>query len=218
MSFRPFLATAGALAVLSFASGAAASVNIVVNPGFETGGLAPWVSNQNTDHPWGIGPVDIPVHSGQFDAQTGCVGAHCTDESNLGNTADLYQDLATSSGQHYDLSFWFAGDGATDGLKVLWGSSVVLDLSNGQIVHNPGDGSETLYSVSNLLATSGTTRLSFLGRQDPGYNGLDDVSVVANGNSTGVPEPAAWTMMILGFAGVGAALRRRRDRTAALSV
>jgi len=28
--------------------------------------------------------------------------------------------------------------------------------------------------------------------------------------STGVPEPAAWTLMILGFGGVGAVLRRRR--------
>ena len=33
--------------------------------------------------------------------------------------------------------------------------------------------------------------------------------------AVGVPEPAAWTMMILGFFGLGAALRRRRDLVAA---
>jgi hypothetical protein len=33
-------------------------------------------------------------------------------------------------------------------------------------------------------------------------------------NVVGVPEPAAWTMMILGFGGVGAMLRRRRSRPA----
>lgn len=32
--------------------------------------------------------------------------------------------------------------------------------------------------------------------------------------TVGVPEPAAWTMMILGFAGIGAALRRRSLVTA----
>lgn len=32
---------------------------------------------------------------------------------------------------------------------------------------------------------------------------------------TGVPEPASWAMLILGFGGIGAALRRRRPGTAA---
>jgi hypothetical protein len=32
------------------------------------------------------------------------------------------------------------------------------------------------------------------------------------GDVLGVPEPAAWTMMIMGFGGVGAILRRRRSR------
>jgi hypothetical protein len=34
---------------------------------------------------------------------------------------------------------------------------------------------------------------------------------------SGVPEPATWAMMILGFAGIGAALRRR-NRTAPAAV
>jgi hypothetical protein len=54
---------------------------------------------------------------------------------------------------------------------------------------------------------------------------IDYFSIAANGTindirqirlggiqaiSTGVPEPAAWAMMISGFAGVGALMRRRR--------
>jgi hypothetical protein len=35
------------------------------------------------------------------------------------------------------------------------------------------------------------------------------------GEGVAVPEPAAWTMMILGFGGIGAALRRRRGRPVA---
>ena len=196
------------LAPIALAAGAAhAGTNIVQNPGFETGSLAPWVSNPAANHPWGLGPVDVAVHSGSFDAQTGCVGAQCTDETNLATAAYLYQDLATTAGQRYSLSFYFGGDGAADELKVLFGSGVALDLVNSQIVSNTGT-VETLYTVNNLLATSSTTRLMFLGRQDPGYDGLDDVSVVAGGAA---PEPATWALMLLGVGAAGGALRRSRQ-------
>ncbi len=39
-----------------------------------------------------------------------------------------------------------------------------------------------------------------------GDTGLDDVSI-----SSGTPEPAAWAMMLLGTAGLGGVLRRRRQ-------
>jgi hypothetical protein len=49
----------------------------------------------------------------------------------------------------------------------------------------------------------------------PGYWGLDNVSSSAFG---AVPEPASWTVMLAGFAGIGAIVRRRRQvRAAALS-
>ena len=48
----------------------------------------------------------------------------------------------------------------------------------------------------------------------PWYEGLAGVAVDIYG-STGVPEPAAWTMMLVGFAGVGFALRRRNRALAA---
>jgi hypothetical protein len=35
-------------------------------------------------------------------------------------------------------------------------------------------------------------------------------NIVGGGVAPGVPEPATWAMMIFGFAGIGAALRRRR--------
>jgi hypothetical protein len=189
------------------AGGAHAGTNIVQNPGFETGSLAPWVSNGAANHPWGIGPVETAVHSGSYNAQTGCVGPQCTDETNLATAAYLYQDLATTAGDTYSLSFYFGGAGANDELKVLFGSGVVLDLVNSDIVSNNGT-VETLYTVNNLMATSSTTRLMFLGRQDPGYDGLDDVSVMAAGG--GVPEPATWALMLIGVGAAGGALRRSR--------
>jgi hypothetical protein len=42
-------------------------------------------------------------------------------------------------------------------------------------------------------------------------------NLIANLQSTGgVPEPASWAMMILGFFGLGEALRRRRALAAAI--
>jgi hypothetical protein len=37
---------------------------------------------------------------------------------------------------------------------------------------------------------------------------------VPDTSGPGVPEPAAWTLMILGFGAVGAGLRRRREALA----
>jgi hypothetical protein len=34
--------------------------------------------------------------------------------------------------------------------------------------------------------------------------------------NTGVPEPATWAMMLLGFGGIGMAMRRSRKRNPAL--
>ena len=45
------------------------------------------------------------------------------------------------------------------------------------------------------------------------HGGAQDLGPVV-----GIPEPAGWTMMIVGFAGAGAILRRRRAATAAVKV
>jgi hypothetical protein len=40
-------------------------------------------------------------------------------------------------------------------------------------------------------------------------------SFIGEGEGTGVPEPASWAMLIVGFGLIGAARRRRRDRATA---
>jgi hypothetical protein len=53
------------------------------------------------------------------------------------------------------------------------------------------------------------TLSNFLDRYQgiPGPNGT---TISAVGHPTGVPEPATWAMMLLGFGGIGMAMRRRR--------
>jgi hypothetical protein len=50
------------------------------------------------------------------------------------------------------------------------------------------------------------------GANTSGFLQFDDIRVVA-----GVPEPASWALMILGFGAVGGALRRRRPASATLA-
>ncbi|MEO9213998.1 MAG: PEPxxWA-CTERM sorting domain-containing protein [Caulobacteraceae bacterium] len=52
----------------------------------------------------------------------------------------------------------------------------------------------------------------------PGYEGIGGVSVElfgTGGGGGGVPEPATWAMMLIGFAGVGFAMRGRRTAATA---
>jgi hypothetical protein len=60
-----------------------------------------------------------------------------------------------------------------------------------------------------MMATGSSTLLQFMGASPSGNVYIDDVSVreVLPG---GIPEPASWALMILGFGGIGAMLRRAR--------
>ena len=54
---------------------------------------------------------------------------------------------------------------------------------------------------------------------EPGFLAMDDLRYVVGDGADAIPEPATWAMLLLGFGGVGLALRQRRSagpsRTAA---
>jgi hypothetical protein len=175
--------------------------NIVQNPGFETGGFAPWLEQR-----WYL--ESGYAHTGLSDAETPCVGAACITPA-PGGGAWLYQDLPTTPGATYTLTFWYfpgpsGGDNIAE-LQVLWGPTATQLTTGGAgsctgncVFDNNSIGSDTYvqYTVTNLVATSATTRLEFLGRQDPSADGLDDVAVVLTQSPT-VPTLSTWAMCIL---------------------
>lgn len=72
----------------------------------------------------------------------------------------------------------------------------------------------TSASALTLTSTSSTKGDVFFATDIWGLNG-NTGNVGALGPSTGTPEPATWAMMLVGFGGMGALLRRRRAVAAA---
>jgi hypothetical protein len=121
-----------------------------------------------------------------------------------------------------------------DGVLLTRGVTVLLsgDITDGVITvsktgtaFNPGTFAGT---VSNYVAAypTGFANGSFgltLGLTGQGWHtdkfgNLETFHTLASGFFAGVPEPATWGMMLLGFVGVGAALRGGRRRSTPMAV
>ena len=171
--------------------------NIVQNSGFETRDFTSWTASTTSDHPWGV-TTAVPT-VGAFSASTGCVGQQCI-TGTATQLASLSQGLTTVAGQNYVLSFLFTTSGAPNELQVLFGNTVAFDL-----VNTPNTGPFVQYSTT-VNAVSNFTVLTFLGRQDPGGDRLDSVTVNLSG--TAAPEPSTF-LLLGGLLPVALAIRRR---------
>jgi hypothetical protein len=178
--------------------------NIVVNGDFETGDLTGWSVNAGANDPWQV--LDADPIAGSYSAATGCAGTECVDVGDPSAAASLSQNLATTPGGVYTLTFLENNGGEPEDLVVLWGGSVVLDLCPGSTGCGPGSGN--LFTVAGLAATSDSTELTFLGRDDPGYIRLDNIDV----EPAGAPEPAtSVTVALCALASVIRACRGRKS-------
>jgi hypothetical protein len=83
---------------------------------------------------------------------------------------------------------------------------------NGHLFATGASGQNEFRFLDDLTVTSGTQTLVVTGTS--GGNGSYD-GVLAFAPLRAVPEPASWTLMIVGFGGLGAAMRRRRAIAAA---
>jgi hypothetical protein len=166
-SFRKFLATAVVMASCFYAT--SASANLVTNGDFETGDTTGWGSSAA-----GSNYVDTAFDgytvSGNYALFMGCVRQLC------GNT----QTIATTAGATYNFSFDYGSDGRIPNQFIAnFGGVTVFSTLNDTTSTQPGFAHESFI----LTATGPATLIEFLGRNDPTWQALDNVSVMA------VPTP-----------------------------
>ena len=201
----------GAVAVMVFVAAPASAAELVSNGGFEhpTGLNAGWNHSVSSTLFVQSGGA---AHSGDYGLQFADNGTYLSDY--------VAQSLDTVVGETYHYSYWFGAAGE-DGEP----SNFFATLGT-EIIGNFGYGGSYDYQhvFGDFVATSDQTTIMFTAYNTWGLFVLDDVSVTGplageidlpGGGSThpiggnGVPEPQTWALMLLGFGGIGMALRRR---------
>jgi len=176
-----------------------AAVNLVANPGFESGTtFVNWTWAGQGSHL--IGNNSSLAHSGDRFAQLDTWYEHGWDS--------LSQSLATTPGATYELSFWLrhvndVSHGASE-FEVLWDGTLVLDLS-----FSSATPSYTEYTQA-VIASSDSTTLEFHYLDPAVWFWLDDVSVEETAGPA-VPEPSTLLLWSgLAAAGLIGDWRRRK--------
>jgi hypothetical protein len=174
----------------------AAATNLVENPGFETGDFTGWTVGGETAYTHVVSYAPY-VNTGDYGAQFSGVS---------GDDGLLSQTLTTVPGQEYIIDFWLYRDGATpNGFSVTFDGNPIFSQTNLSAAPY------TEYTF-NSTAIDSSAVLQFSAYDNPGYFGLDDVSVTA------VPEPSAVVLLALGTLGVAwAAIRRHLGRRGRLA-
>ena len=136
----------------------AATPNLVVNGGFESGNFSGWtLSGNSSGNQIYIAPTDFPgeVHTGSYSAGFGSM-----------NRTDgiLTQNIATTAGQHYTLSFWIESDnnGSTpiNHFAAEWNGQTLMALTDA-----PNSGYQ-LYTFD-VVGINGNSVLEFDGYNQP---------------------------------------------------
>jgi hypothetical protein len=132
--------------------------NIVQNCGFESGDLLGWVQGGNLSYTFVDGEF---AHSGNYALNAGPI-------STLGY---ISQNLPTTSGQTYYLTFWLSNPPPPSQFVVIWDGNVVMATTD----LDPFD--YTQFEIDNLWATSTSTELVFAFYNPPDFFHFDDVVV-----------------------------------------
>ena len=234
-------AAIGALLTIAAASPAAAS-NLLTNGSFEdpiiaansseqyraffqgqvigTNNGSPWVYTYHTGGPF-VAPATYVIadNAPDFGGKTTPFGNqfYFTGYSSVSTLTT--QGLPSIAPGHYELSFWqssFVGVAGAVRADVRLGyANAHTSLFGGGQLFTVGAGSDWVRQSLQFDISSPTFGFIALESIQGGGPGLVDnfeLNLVPPGG--GVPEPATWALMILGFAGMGAVIRRRRGLAA----
>jgi hypothetical protein len=197
----------------------ASADNLLVNGDFEASTshfTTPpgWYNIGHTEGVISYAELGLPAFDGEQVYVTGGVSSNGL----LSIGEGIGQNVATTSGDIYKLSFGYTGENC-------FGCTTVFTLNLGGYAQDftiVADDSGffrkafTVAEVADYVATSPLTAITFtlksatnFGNNDPIF---DRVIFERTGttNMPGVPEPGGWALMIAGFGLAGGAMRRRR--------
>jgi len=172
--------------------------NLVQNGDFETGNFTGWNWTGNT----GATSVNtgIYAHSGTYGAQLGPVGSD----------GYLSQNLSTVIGDVYNVSFWHFGfNQPANDFYASFGGTLLYSYVND--ITQPT--AYTLYTFA-VTATSTSSLLQFEYRNDPSYQGLDDISVTDAGANTAPDSGPGLALTAITLLGVCFGFQKMRQQFA----
>jgi len=132
------------------------------------------------------------------------------------NDVGVSTTTGSINGDFTNIIFGGSGPGPFNGIEVCFnnssGQGEGCSGSSGVAVGDPGTGTFTLqYDASVTSLTLGDFAFRF---QSLGLNGGGS----GTGTENPIPEPATWAMMLLGFCGIGMAIRRSRRSSAMMQI
>lgn len=199
-------------ALLSISAVSANAANLVNNGGFEATNSAANSGWQIANPMIAISPISVYSSCcaifGTYNAGNNAAFLGWGDK--LGGT--LFQDIATTIGQTYDLSFSYGAIAAANPQRL---EVDVLNLDTFDTIASNTFSATGTYDLSQILstyhftftATSSNTRISFVDRSQTTFSTdgvLDNVAVSA------VPEPETNGMVLAGLGLMGLVVSRRK--------
>lgn len=207
---KTLLAAAAAVATLAAAASASATVVYEFTPGGSSAGAGYTVIN-TFDTTAGITGLDFEIKVPPADSN-GAPPANSIPSgtpylSVLGGGSATISFAAPVTSFQFD---WGSID-YYNTLRVNWtkgATSGTKAFTPGFNFTNTADGNQVLPGTNGLFTvrgTAGETFTSFTLTSDANSFEIDNLAI------PGVPEPTTWGLMIVGFGGIGAMLRRRRQ-------